>query len=138
MLSRACLCALVISCSLFCGWRVDDEDDMEDDEVDESGEDWVESSPLDLKIEGVRSHESDCILSFDIDPHIGAGGSDGSIWRLPIDLNLSFARAADPAEFPLPSLTPPSPSGFVSTVAPPISLLAIPMKECLFFTCDTR
>ena len=65
-----CLCALVISCSLFCGWKVDDEDDMEDEEVDDSGEDWVESSPLDLKQghqintlclnEGVRSHELDC------------------------------------------------------------------------------
>ena len=39
----------MISCSLFCGWKVDDEDDMEDEEVDDSGEDWVESSPLDLK-----------------------------------------------------------------------------------------
>ena len=38
-----------MSCSLFCGWKVDDEDDMEDEEVDDSGEDWVESSPLDLK-----------------------------------------------------------------------------------------
>ena len=39
MLFRTCLCALVISCSLFCGWKVDDEDDMDDEEVDESGED---------------------------------------------------------------------------------------------------
>ena len=39
----------MINCSLFCGWKVDDEDDMEDEEVDDSGEDWVESSPLDLK-----------------------------------------------------------------------------------------
>ena len=38
-----------MSCSLFCGWKVDDEDDMEEEEVDDSGEDWVESSPLDLK-----------------------------------------------------------------------------------------
>ena len=77
-----------------------------------------------------------------IDSYIGAGGNDGSIWRLPIDLNLSLAMA-DPPELPFPSLLleepessppPPSnPSGFVST-APPISLLVIPMKECRFFT----
>ena len=33
-----------------------------------------------------------------IDSYIGAGGNDGSIWRLPIDLNLSLA-IVDP-EFP--------------------------------------
>ena len=85
-----------------------------------------------------------------IDSYIGAGGNDGSIWRLPIDLNLSLAMA-DPPELPFPSLLlepesslppsnlwPPSnPSGFVST-APPISLLVIPMKECRFFTYGHR
>ena len=81
-----------------------------------------------------------------IDSYIGAGGNDGSIWRLPIDLNLSLAMA-DPPELPFfPSLLlepesspPPSkPSGFVSTGAPPISLLVIPMKECRFFTYGHR
>jgi len=71
-------CAFVSNCSRFCCWEEEDDDDMDDDvEVDNGGEEWVESSPLD----------------------IGAVGNEGSIWRLPIDLNLSFAILEFPFSF---------------------------------------